>query len=196
MLSYAAAMLVFASAPAPPPGRSPLDDTTLCEARLMPPGIPQIIARIHVDAIHGVVDKILQYWEHEYSAAWSIPGGTLDENSTLIRFGGLSFALPHDAAYPVTISFLLDGKEVASRRFHEPTLGIVYSSEVRRPDWIGAPRPNQFQPGVDFEVPPDAVPLLARALEEDSAVRAFRLAVSSETRARITAAAAKAPPQR
>jgi hypothetical protein len=38
-----------------------------------------------------------------------------------------------------------------------------------------------------LDVTTEAVPLLARALEEDASVRPFRLSVTSETRARISA---------
>jgi hypothetical protein len=41
----------------------------------------------------------------------------------------------------------------------------------------------------ELDVTTEALPLLARALEEDARLRPFRLAVSSETRARIAAAA-------
>lgn len=164
MLSYAAALLALAAAPAA--GRPPLWDTTLCETRLTPPGFPHAIARIHVDKDHAVLDKTLLYAERDFSAGWSVPGATLDGNSRLTGFGALMFALPHGVAYPITLTFRVDGREIASRRFAAPSLDIVYPSEVRRPEWIGAPRPNQFQPGVSFEVDPEALPLLGATSAE------------------------------
>lgn len=103
------------------------------------------------------------------------------------RLADALMLLPAQASQPVTLIVANLPRIASVGKLHDALRQLPGVRQAVRRSWIK---------GVatwELDVTTDAVPLLARALEEDAAVRPFRLAVSSETRARITASAAPHP---
>ncbi len=147
---------LFALALAPPP-----PDTTFCETRLSGPGLPVAIARIEVDRAHAVVDTTLGYATRDLRVGWSVKGGALNAESVQTHLSLPTFTLAPDTAFPVTLSFLVDGQEVLSRSFSESTVLVVHSG-VEPPAWAG-PRRRGFYPGLELDVAPGFTPNLVGA---------------------------------
>ena len=101
------------------------------------------------------------------------------------RLADALMLLPAQASQPVTLVVANLKRMTEVGKLHDALRMLPGVRQATRRSWLK---------GVatwELDVTSDAVPLLARALEEDAVVRPFRLAVSSETRARITAAASK-----
>ncbi len=103
------------------------------------------------------------------------------------RLADALLVLPSQASQPVTLVVArLDGATRVGR-LHDALRTLPGVRSVTRRSWTN--RTATWE----LDVTREAVPLLARSLEQDAAVRPFRLRVSGETRARITAAAATDP---
>jgi outer membrane protein TolC len=105
---------IFALAFAPP---SP--ESTFWEARLSGPDLPVATARIEVDRAHAVVDTTLHYATRDLRVGWSVKGGMLDASSVQTRLSLPTFTLAPETPFPVTLRFLVDGREVLSGSFSE-----------------------------------------------------------------------------
>jgi hypothetical protein len=150
-------------------------ETRVCEAQLMGPESPFAFARIEVDQEHAIIDTTVLYSTDGFAASWRINGGSLDASSTLTYLNLPGVTLPHDIVFPVTVYFLVEGKEVASRSFAGPTQLVVHTSEAKPPPWAGQPRPGKFFPGVELEVDPAAVPKLFGATSAELIVTGGRV---------------------
>jgi hypothetical protein len=153
---------------------APSSEPRVCEAQLMGPEPPFAFARIEVDGDHAIVDKTLLFSARGFKLNWSIESGSFDASSTLNHINLPGVTLPRDIAFPVTVYFLIEGKEVASRSFAGPTERVVYSSEVKPPPWAGPPRAGQFFPGVDLEVEPSVASHIFGAKSAELIVTAGR----------------------
>jgi hypothetical protein len=153
---------------------APSSEPRICEAQLMGPEPTLAFARLEVDPDDAVVDTYLFFSARGFKLNWRIKGGSFDASSSLANINLPGITLPPDIAFPVTVYFLIDGKEMASRSFAGPTEQVVYASEVKPPPWAGPPRPGQFFPGVDLEVEPAALPNIFRATRAELVVTAGR----------------------
>ncbi len=143
----------------------PAQVTKFCETRLYGPGPPVAFARLEVDRAHAVVGTMLLFSTRHYKAAWSVEGGSLNASSVQTHLSLPTFALSPETPFPVTLTFLIDGREVLSRTFEESTVLVVHSG-VEPPPWTG-PRRKGFYPGVEIDVVSGATPSLfgARSAE-------------------------------
>lgn len=99
------------------------------------------------------------------------------------RLADALLILPAQASQPVTLVVAhLDGATRVGR-LHDALRTLPGVRSVTRRSW------QNRTATWELDVTREAIPLLARALEQDATVRPFRLSVSGETRARITATA-------
>ena len=104
------------------------------------------------------------------------------------RLADALLVLPAQASQPVTLVIVGLNGAAQVGRLDDALRALPGVRSVSRRSW-------QNKTAVwELDVTREAVALLARALEEDASVRPFHLAVSGETRSRITAAVA-APPK-
>jgi len=97
------------------------------------------------------------------------------------RLADLLMVLPAQASQPVTLVVANLARAAQVGKLHDALHSLPGVRAVTRRSW-------EKQTAIwELDVTTEALPLLARALEEDAATRPFRLAVVSETRARITA---------
>lgn len=100
------------------------------------------------------------------------------------RLADALLIFPAQESQPVTLVVANLNGATQVGRLHDALRTLTGVRHVSRRSW------RNRTATWELDVTREAIPLLARALEEDAAVRPFRLSVSGETRARITAAAA------
>ena len=147
-MPFAALLLALAPAPASPAA----GETLLCEERVIEEGRVHATAAIDIDADFAVVDATMFYSAWALEAAWTVRGGDIGRFRTLKRIRFDHITLPHEAVFPVTVVYLIDGREVARGSFAEPSSRVVHSQETPAPALAGPPRTKQFYPGVELTV--------------------------------------------
>ena len=111
-------------------------------------------------------------------------GGEKAASAVAPRLAEALMLLPAQASQPVTLVVAGLTRVADVGRLHDALRTLPGVRRVSRRSW------EHGTATWEMDVTTDAVPLLGRSLEEDRSTRGFRIAVSSETRARIMAQAA------
>jgi hypothetical protein len=102
------------------------------------------------------------------------------------RLADLLLVLPARASQPITLVVTGLPRIAQVGALHDALRTLPGVRSVRRRSW------DKQTATWELDVTTEAVPLLARALEDEAPVRPFRLSVTSETRAKIQAEATRA----
>jgi hypothetical protein len=103
----------------------------------------------------------------DYEAQWRVAGSEFDAASPLTHLRLPSITLPHNVDFPVTLSFVVDGREVAQDRKWGPDFEVYHSASAPPPPWAGPAKPRRGYPGVEMDVEPAAVPSLLGAKDAE-----------------------------
>lgn len=143
--------------------------------RALRSGTSEVVAALSAAEVRAHIDK---------AAARAVTGGSAMA-ILAPRLADALMLLPARSSQPVllVVSNLVRIGQVA--RLHDALRSLPGVRQVTRRSW------EKGAATWELDVTADAVPLLGRALEEDVATRPFRLAVSSESRARIVAAVSR-----